>query len=151
MVVVPGDVENQIQVIFLEEIIERNMGKLFLNYDIVSSGPFRIMRNADFSIDEDEAEDLLKEIEKQLKQRQRGQAIRLEVEKGMNKQLIDVLMKELDLEKEDVYPIAGPLDLTVLMKLYGMEGFEHLKEPCYTPEAVPELPEGCVVKSSRSA
>lgn len=147
VVVVPGDVENQIQVIFLEEIIERNMGKLFLNYDIVSSGPFRIMRNADFSIDEDEAEDLLKEIEKQLKQRQRGQAIRLEVEKGMNKQLIDVLMKELDLEKEDVYPIAGPLDLTVLMKLYGMEGFEHLKEPCYTPEAVPELPEGCDIFS----
>ncbi|MBQ3794349.1 MAG: polyphosphate kinase 1, partial [Lachnospiraceae bacterium] len=147
VVVVPGDVENQIQVIFLEEIIERNMGKLFLNYDIVSSGPFRIMRNADFSIDEDEAEDLLKEIEKQLKQRQRGQAIRLEVEKGMNKQLIDVLMKELDLEKEDVYPIAGPLDLTVLMKLYGMEGFEHLKEPGYTPEAVPELPEGCDIFS----
>ena len=55
------------KVIFLEEIIERNMHKLFLNYDIVCAYPFRIMRNADLSIEEDEAADLLKEIEKQLK------------------------------------------------------------------------------------
>lgn len=56
------------------------MDKLFLNYDIVCAHPFRIMRNADLSIDEDEAADLLKEIEKQLKKRQWGEAIRLEVE-----------------------------------------------------------------------
>ena len=65
--------------ILLEQIIERNMDKLFLNYDIECVYPFRIMRNADFSLEEEEAADLLKEIEKQLKQRQWGQVIRLEV------------------------------------------------------------------------
>ena len=82
------------KVIFLEEIIERNMHKLFLNYDIVCAYPFRIMRNADLSIEEDEAADLLKEIEKQLKKRQWGEAIRLEVEEGMDKKLLKILEKD---------------------------------------------------------
>ena len=56
--------------ILLEEIIERNIDKLFLGYDVVCAHPYRIMRNADLSIDEDDAEDLLKEIEKSLKMRQ---------------------------------------------------------------------------------
>ena len=59
--------ETKTTIIYLEEVIERNIDKLFLNYDIICSHPFRVMRNADLSIDEDEAEDLLKEIEKQLK------------------------------------------------------------------------------------
>ena len=59
--------ETQRVVILLEEIIERNMQSLFLNYDIVASHPFRIMRNADFSLDEEEAVDLLEEIQKQFK------------------------------------------------------------------------------------
>ena len=67
-------------VILLEEIIERNIHKLFMNYDIVCSCPFRIMRNADLDISEDEAEDLLQEIQKQLRKRQWGEVIRLEVE-----------------------------------------------------------------------
>ena len=54
----------------MEEIIERNIGQLFLNYNVVCAHPYRIMRNADLTIDEDEAEDLLKEIQKQLKKRQ---------------------------------------------------------------------------------
>lgn len=81
------------KIILLEEIIERNMDKLFLNYDIVCAHPFRIMRNADLSIDEDEAADLLKEIEKQLKKRQWGEAIRLEVESGMDKRLLKIIKR----------------------------------------------------------
>lgn len=127
-------------VILLEEIIERNIEKLFLNYDIVCAHPFRIMRNADLTIDEDEAEDLLKEIEKQLKKRQWGEAIRLEVESGMDKRLLKILKGELNVSKEDIYEIAGPLDLTFLMKMYGLEGFDHLKKPKYIPQPVPELP-----------
>ncbi|MBR1702403.1 MAG: RNA degradosome polyphosphate kinase [Lachnospiraceae bacterium] len=131
------------RVIFLEEIIERNINKLFLNYDIICAHPFRIMRNADLTIEEDEAEDLLKEIEKQIKMRQWGEAIRLEVEAGTDKRLLQFLEKELSLEDENIYSIDGPLDLTVLMKLYGLEGFEHLKDPKYVPQAVPQLPTGC--------
>ena len=70
------DGKEQRVVILLEEIIERNMPSLFLNYDIVASHPFRIMRNADLTIDEEEAVDLLEEIQKQLKKRQWGEAIR---------------------------------------------------------------------------
>ena len=79
--------------IFLEEIIERNIEKLFLNYDIICSHPFRVMRNADLSIDEDEAEDLLKEIERQLKKRQWGEAIRLDIEEKADKRLLKILKK----------------------------------------------------------
>ena len=131
------------KIILLEEIIERNMDKLFLNYDIVCAHPFRIMRNADLSIDEDEAADLLKEIEKQLKKRQWGEAIRLEVESGMDKRLLKIIKKELNIEPENIYEIDGPLDLTVLMKIYGLEGFDHLKTPKYEPQQSPELPAGC--------
>lgn len=124
-------------VILLEEIIERNIQTLFLNYDIVSAHPFRIMRNADLTIDEEEAEDLLQEIEKQLKKRQWGEAIRLEVEEKVDKRLLKILRKELSLSAADIFEINGPLDLTFLMKLYGLKGFDHLKAPAYTPQMVP--------------
>ena len=137
-------------VILLEEVIERNISRLFLNYAVVCSHPFRIMRNADLTIDEDEAEDLLKEIEKQLKKRQWGQAIRLEVEAGMDKRLLRIIKDELSIEEEDIYHIDGPLDLTFLMKMYGLEGFEHLKEEKYVPQPVPEfMEEGSVFDKIR--
>ena len=131
--------ETQRVVILLEEIIERNMQSLFLNYDIVASHPFRIMRNADFSLDEEEAVDLLEEIQKQLKKRQWGEAIRLEIESNVDKQLLKILKKELSISSEDIFQISGPLDLTFLMKMYGLDGFDHLKTPKYTPQPVPEL------------
>ena len=137
-----GDGEKK-RIIFLEEIIERNMQKLFLNYEIVCAHPFRIMRNADLTIEEDEAEDLLKEIEKQIKKRQWGECIRLEVEQGMDAKLLGFLKKELSIEDSYVYDIDGPLDLTVLMKAYGLEGFENLKTPKFEPKMVPQLPAGC--------
>ncbi|MCI6630215.1 MAG: RNA degradosome polyphosphate kinase [Lachnospiraceae bacterium] len=127
------------KVILLEEIIEKNIEKLFLNYDIVCAHPFRIMRNADLSIEEDEAEDLLKEIERQLKKRQWGQAIRLEAEAGIDSRLLEIIEKELNISEEDIYRIPGPLDLTFLMKMYGMDGFDHLKKKPFTPQPVPAM------------
>ncbi len=127
-------------VILLEEIIERNMQTLFLNYDILAAHPFRIMRNADLTIDEEEAEDLLEEIEKQLKKRQWGEVIRLEVEEKADKRLLKILKHELDVSAQDIFEIGGPLDLTVLMKMYGgLDGFDDLKAPAYTPQPVPAL------------
>lgn len=122
--------------ILLEEIIERNIHTLFLNYDIITAHPYRIMRNADLTIDEEEAEDLLQEIEKQLKKRQWGEAIRLEIEEKVDKRILKRLRKELSLSPEDIYEINGPLDLTFLMKLYGQPGFDHLK----TLPHIPQLP-----------
>ncbi len=140
IVVLPEAENGTKRVILLEQIIERNMDKLFLNYDIECVYPFRIMRNADFSIEEEEAEDLLKEIEKQLKKRQWGQAIRLEVEEGIDKRLLAILQKELVIEECDIYNIPGPLDLTFLMKMYGLSGFEHHKNPPFSPQPVADLP-----------
>ena len=130
-------------VILLEEIIERNMQQLFLKYDIVSASPYRVMRNADLTIDEDEAADLLKEIQKQLKKRQWGEAIRLEVEEKIDKRLLKILSKELDIKEQALYKINGPLDLTFLMKMYGMEGFDNLKLPKHVPAPVKVLPADC--------
>lgn len=137
--------ESTRKIILLEEIIERNMHKLFLNYDIVSAHPYQIMRNADLTIEEDEAADLLKEIEKQLKKRQWGEAIRLEVEADMDKRLLKILKEELGIDESYIYKIDGPLDLTVLMKMYGLEGFDHLKNKGHMPQPVPELPAGCSI------
>ena len=139
IVEIPAGEDGNRAVILLEEIIERNISRLFLNYDVLCSHPFRIMRNADLTIDEDEAEDLLKEIEKQLKKRQWGQAIRLEVEAGIDKKLLSILKKELSVEEDDIYRIDGPLDLTFLMKMYGLSGFEQLKAEKYEPQPVPEF------------
>ena len=142
IILLPQEEQGQ-KVILLEEVIERNIQKLFLNYHIICVHPFRIMRNADLSIEEDEAEDLLKEIEKQLKKRQWGEVIRLEVEEGVDKRLLKILKKELGVTGQDIYEIDGPLDLTFLMKAYGLEGFEHLKEKKYEPQMVTALPAGC--------
>ena len=131
---IPSEKEGETCIILLEQIIEKNIQKLFLNYKVLDATPYRVMRNADLTIDEDEAADLLIEIERQLKKRQWGEAIRLEVEQGIDKRLLKILKKELRIQQEDIFTIRGPLDLTFLMKVYGMEGFDHLKEEPYTPQ-----------------
>lgn len=139
VVELPNYEEGVRRIILLEEVIERNIHELFLNYNIVSAHPFRIMRNADFMLDEEEAVDLLEEIQKQLKKRQWGEVIRLEIEEKVDKRLLKILKKELSVENEDIYEISGPLDLTFLMKLYGMGEFDHLKSKTYVPQPVPAL------------
>ena len=126
-------------IILLEEVVERYIDKLFLSYDVVCSCAYRIMRNADLTIDEDEAADLLKEIQKQLKKRQWGEVIRLEVEEKIDERLLKILRKEFDVRSEEIFYINGPLDLTFLMKMYGLEGYDHLKTPKHIPAPVPEF------------
>ena len=119
--------------VLLEQIIERNIGKLFDSHQVICAYPYRITRNADLSIDEDEAADLLEEIEKQLKKRKWGSVIRLEVEDKADKRIIKFLKEEMKIESQSIYHINGPLDLTFLMKLYSLEGFEELKDEKYIP------------------
>ncbi|OUO78650.1 RNA degradosome polyphosphate kinase [Blautia sp. An249] len=142
VVLLPEGKNGKKSVILLEEIIEKNIGKLFLSYDVVCAHPYRIMRNADLTIDEDEAEDLLVEIQKQLKKRQWGEVIRLEVEEKMDKRLLKILKNEFSIKEEDIYEIPGPLDLTVLMKIYGLDGFKQYKSPGYTPAPVAAFQDG---------
>ena len=122
------------RVILLENVIEHYLDVLFLNHEIICSAPYRIMRNADLSIDKDDAEDLLKEIEKSLKMRQWGEVIKFEYEERMDKRLVKYLKKQFKVHSCDMYAFNGPLDLTFLMKCYGIEGFEDLKEAPYIPQ-----------------
>lgn len=124
---------------YLEKLIEHNIGKLFENQEVLKTVPYRITRNADMDLVEDEASDLLKEIQKQLRKRQRGEAIRLEIEEKADDRILQFLKKQLEVEKEDVFHIHGPIDLTFLMKLYGIDGFEHLKEAKYIPADHPKI------------
>ena len=137
VVIIPSEKKGHTTVTLLEQIIERNIDKLFLSYDVICAHPYRIMRNADLPIDEDEAEDLLVEIQKQLKKRQWGEVIRLEVEDKMDPRLLDILKMEFQVHGDDIFFINGPLDLTMLMKVYGIDGYDQFKEPKYKPAAVP--------------
>lgn len=136
---IPSESKEDTTIILLEQIIEKNIHKLFLNYKVMCAHPYRITRNADLDIEEEEAADLLKEIQKQLKKRQWGEVIRLEVEDAMDKRLLKVLKRELEVEDSCIYKIGGPLDLTFLMKVNGLDGFDHLKYEKYVPQPVKEL------------
>ena len=74
--------------------------------------------------------------------RQWGEVIRLEIEQKADKKLLKFLKTELKVADEDIFQIAGPIDLTYLMKLYGIDGYDHLRYAPYTPQRVPEIAPG---------
>lgn len=127
----PGFIKNYI---LLEEIINMNLSSLFGSHRILTSGCYRITRNADLDVDEEEAEDLLTAVEQSLKQRKWGSAIRLEVANDINKSLLKILEAELEISEEDEYEISGPLDLTFLMKLSNLKGYDNLKYEPLKPQ-----------------
>ena len=135
-VVIPSAKKGDTSVILMEQIIRGHISKLFLSNDVVCAYPYRIMRNADLEIDEDEAEDLLVEIKKQLKKRQWGEVIRLEVDEKMDPRLLSILEEEFQINEEDLFRIPGPLDLTLLYKIYGEEGFDKYRVPKFVPAPV---------------
>ncbi len=115
--------------IMLEDIISHFINKLFKGYVVKSVSPFRITRNADLTIHEEGARDLLREIEKELKKRKWGAAVRLETQRGnMDDKVLTFLKNVLEIEQEDVYIIGGPLDLSFLFHFYKTLAldYEHL-------------------------
>lgn len=130
--------------ILLEEVIMLHLDKLFSSYKLLCASPYRITRNADLQFQEEDTTDLLKEIEKSLKRRRWGAAIRLEVDSSIDSRLLEILKKSLEIGDDEVYRIKGPLDLTFLMKTYDLEGFDDLK---FNP-TMPNLPEAFRGKTS---
>ena len=116
----------------VEQIIQANLGMLFYGQKVISSGCYRIMRNADLDIDEDEAEDLLKVIEEQVRKRRYGEIIRLEVEEDIQPELLEFIATELSIASKDVFCVNGPIDLTFLMKVYSTID-EEFPSLCYKP------------------
>lgn len=113
--------------ILLEDIIKIHMDMLFIGHEILDMACYRITRNADLSIDEDGAEDLLEEIEQSIKKRKWGNAVRLEYEKNTSQEIIDYILEESEAFEGGMYRISGPLDLTFLMKFYNLKGYQDLK------------------------
>ncbi|WP_313018349.1 RNA degradosome polyphosphate kinase [Acetoanaerobium noterae] len=113
--------------ILLEDIIKIHMDMLFIGHEILDMACYRITRNADLSIDEDGAEDLLEEIEQSIKKRKWGNAVRLEYEKNTSQEIIDYILEESEAFEGGMYRISGPLDLTFLMKFYNLKGYQNLK------------------------
>lgn len=105
--------------ILLENIIKEFIGKLFDGYEVKESACFRATRDMDLDVAERDTPDFLLSVQKQLKDREHGKVVRLEIEKGMSEKLRRRLFKKLDVDKEEVYEISGPIDLTFLKKLYG--------------------------------
>ena len=119
----------------IEQIIRANTSELFSGQKVVASGFYRVMRNADLDIDEDEAEDLLKEIEEQVRKRRFGEIIRLEVQDDMEPELLEFIIEELAIDKNDIFSVNGPIDLTFLSKLESACKAKH-PQLCY-PEHEP--------------
>jgi len=132
LVKIPDD--TGIAFMFLEDIIKMNLATLFSGHEIIDASCYRITRNADMALDEEGAEDLLEAIEESLKQRKWGKAVRLEIEKGMNNKLLEILERELEISKEQEYIINGQIDLTFLMKMVRIKGYETLEYDHIKPQ-----------------
>ena len=114
----------------VEQIIRANTDMLFNGQTVVATAFYRVMRNADLDIDEDEAEDLLKEIEEQVRRRRFGEIIRLEVQDDIDSDLLKYIVDELEVDEADIFTVNGPIDLTVLSKLASACKAKH-PELCY--------------------
>src|SRR5215510_4985080 len=127
---VPANGNNQF--VLLEQLVAAQIGLLFPKCNIIECQSFRITRDADIEIEEDEAEDLLKSVEQTLRQRRFGFGVRLEVSSAMSIPMIDLLRQSLQMDEQDVYSIDGPLNIPDLMTLYKLdlpEAKERLFEP----------------------
>lgn len=113
--------------VLLEDVIRAHLNRLYEGHKVLKCGFYRVTRNADLSYDEEGAEDLLESIQQSLRQRRWGQVMRLEVENRINVNLLAILQEKLEIPDKAVCHIKGPLDLTFLIRLSALEGYNHLR------------------------
>lgn len=138
---VPSENDEKVFVL-LEDVITSHIDQLFYGYKVKSAQAFRLTRNADLTIHEEGAQDLLVEIEKELKKRKWGVGSRLEVRDGeMSDEVLDYLLEEFEIEESDVFKIDGPLDLTFLFSFVKKISFslEHLEYESFIPQRPKDL------------
>ena len=129
--------------IFLSDIIEYFINTLFQGYRVKSATPFRITRNSELYIDDEEVKNLLNKIEEELVRREKGAAVRLEICKGFDRKMLKQFMGALDLEEKAIYETDGPINPLRLMGVYDLIKRSDLKFPYFSPK-IPkgfELPE----------
>jgi len=133
----PTSQEGNSEFVLLEDVITKHIEQLFYGYTVKSAQAFRLTRNADLTIHEEGARDLLVEIEKELKKRKWGVGSRLEVRKGeMSDEVLEYLLKEFEIEEADVFHIDGPLDLTFMFPFVKAisAGREQLEYESFIPQ-----------------
>jgi polyphosphate kinase len=123
----------------LETVIRLHLPELFPGMELLRDSAFRVTRNSDFEIDDEEVEDLLKAIEDEVRKRRRGAAVRLQLEADAPEELETFLTAALDLDPTDVYRVRGLLDMTGLFQIHGLPGYPHLRDPQFTPQPVQEF------------
>src|SRR6266850_1200651 len=144
---IPGNVPRLIRVkdttrfVLLEHLVAVHIGSLFPKCAILECQPFRITRDADIEIEEDEAEDLLKSVQQTLRQRRFGFGVRLEVSSAMTPDMVDLLRQSLQMEAQDVYSVEGPLAIPDLMALYKLD-LPGSKDKPFEPLTPPVFREG---------
>ncbi|MBV8994240.1 MAG: RNA degradosome polyphosphate kinase, partial [Pseudonocardiales bacterium] len=125
----------------LEELIGAHLGEMFAGMEVVDWHLFRVTRNADFEVEEDRDEDLLKAMERELARRRFGPPVRLEVADTMTEHVLELLLRELDVDLHDVVEVPGLLDLSCLWQLYALPAPE-LKDEPFVPATHPAFGEG---------
>ena len=125
--------------ILLEDVIQEHIHSLFQGYTLLESSPFRITRNSDLTIHEDETEDLLEAIQQELKKRKMGEPVRLEVDASMSELLVKTLIDWIELEESEIYRIDGPLDPSFFFKFYSLPGYDHLRHEGFVPQPPQDL------------
>jgi polyphosphate kinase len=116
----------------VEQIIAAQLHTLFHGMVVEEHAVFRVTRNADLTLEEEEADDLLAAVEMELRRRRFGRAVRLEVQQGISGEMLDLLVRELDLEPTDVTVHRNPLDLTCMFQLHGLD-LPELKDDPWPP------------------
>ncbi len=125
----------------VEELIGAHLQQLFPGLEVTAHHAFRVTRNADVEVEEDRDEDLLQALERELARRRFGPAVRLEVGETMDPEILDMLVRELEISSDDVVRVPGLLDLASLWQLYDVDRPE-LKDDPFVPATHPRLSEG---------
>ncbi|WP_433537426.1 RNA degradosome polyphosphate kinase [Micromonospora sp. CA-249363] len=131
----------------VEDLISVHLGQLFSGMQVVECHLFRVTRNAEVEVDEDRDEDLLQALERELARRRFGPPVRLEVAASISDHMLELLVRELDMDDQDVLRVPGLLDLSALWQVYGEADRPDLKDPPFVPATHPRLTEGEVPRS----
>jgi len=126
--------------IYLASLIKQHIGELFPGLILDGAHAFRVTRNSDLYIDDEEAENLLRTIEQELRRSSRGNAVRLEVEADCPKDFLELLLRFFNLSEADAYKLDGPLSMTHLAPLVANDAFGKLKDRPFQPARDPSLP-----------
>lgn len=141
LVSVPSEQADTLTYTWLEQIIAANINALFPGMQVVEAYTFRVIRNSDMEIEEDEAADLLETIEQGVRQRRFGSVVKLSIQSNMPMRILDLLLENLEVDRDDVYQLDGPLDLSSLMTLTKINRHD-LKNPPFIPSVPAVLSTG---------